>query len=204
MNQELSANTDDFYYHTDSNVDSVLPLMRDFALQATWHWVPNMLVAQNVSKIESIVLDNLPWLALLKERFGGKLLFYKTPANAMYHWHSDGRVGCALNMVMDEYHCHTLFQLGSHPEDKSSASRVYNLHANRLSTYDSRLTISPLISSCIELQYTPGKFSFFNNQKKHCVVNMGGDRVLVTWIFSRDTVYEEVVEFYIKEIKNKI
>jgi hypothetical protein len=193
----IPVNTDDYHFLLDLDLDSAIPLMRDFVSTAEWHWVPNMMLAKNVSEIQPIIIDKLPWLGMLKEKFGGALNFYKTPSSAMYQWHQDSNIGCSLNMVMDEYHCHTLFALGKHPMDGSVGVQFYDKDGKYRHTRFN-------IMKHIEMPYKPGKFSIFNNQKPHCVINMGGERVMVTWVYRKPTTYEEVKNFYLTEIAGKV
>jgi hypothetical protein len=160
--------TDDYYLNLDVEC-SIVATVKEFLDKAIWVWVPYMVLAYNFPEKE---ITNDSFLTEISNKFGGKLRLYKISKNSVYNWHKDYNVGCALNLVMDEYNCHTLF------------SKTYG---------------HPIIDNVIELKYVPGKYTLFNNQQLHQVVNLDDrDRYLLTMTFPKELSYHTVKDWYIQ------
>lgn len=130
-----------------------------------------------------------PFIQDIKKQFGGEVNCFRLKSMTDYGWHQDYQNACNLNMVVEEYHSHTLFSTG------------------RL---DNTLNVAKLI----ELKYTPNKWVLFNAQKYHTVLNLDTkDRILLTFNFLKprfalqynlagidpDTSYDNVLKW----IKNR-
>ena len=170
--------TDEYYLNLDETC-SIVDTIKEFLDKAVWVWVPYMLLAYNFPEKE-IVNDS--FLTEISEKFGGKLRLYKIPKNSVYNWHQDYNVGCALNLVMDEYNCHTLFSTKTHSYKTTTGH--------------------PIIHDVIELKYVPCKYTLFNNQQLHQVVNLDDrDRYLLTMTFPKEISYEVVKDWYLSRTK---
>lgn len=173
------TNNDNYYFEISEsyqNIDSV----KKFIPTATWEWVPYMSVASNFH--ESIQVD--PFIKDIVEQFNGKFKLYKIPAKQVYHWHRDFKVGCSLNMVLEEYNSHSLFTLSERDKMSAEGSTTY---------------VEPII----ELIYKPETWYIFNSQERHTVINLDSrDRVLFTLIMPKQTNYHDVLSWY-KEYSKK-
>ena len=112
-------NDSDFFLKIDQNIDPIVPIINEFLTTVEWKWVPYQNIAINTSSIELEILEACPLLSKFKQQFGGKFHLYNIPGQAVYTWHRDHSISCALNMVLEEYHCHTLFSKSKHPLDSS-------------------------------------------------------------------------------------
>lgn len=172
---DISMN-EDFFVPVNQDITNILPIVNDFLSTVEWKWVPGMNVANRTRKLEADILSVCPILSKFKERFGGFLTIFKIPANSAYTWHQDWQAGCSLNMVLEEYKCHTIFAKSRHHLDLSPGeTNIYDI---------------------VELKYVPNKFYIFNNQIKHSVINLDKDRMLVTYIFLKPTSYFEIRDWY--------
>jgi hypothetical protein len=157
--------------------------MRNFLSDIEWKWDPaGMNIALKAKELEFKVLECCSWLAELKNQFGGSLQIYKIPNQCCYKWHRDTIIGCSLNIVLEEYNCHTIFNKSKHPLD--------------FSTDESHM------SSIVELKYEPKKFYLFNSQIQHSVINLDRDRMLVTYVFPKPTTYQLIKDWYINYSQN--
>jgi len=92
-----------------------------------------------------------------------RLGILKLPAQWVYAWHRDqDRQACINLLLSSDHHSHTLFG-----EQRNSTT----FHA-------------------IELRYPPGRYVLFNTQIPHTVINLGGDRYLLSLEFSDPTPYD--------------
>lgn len=83
----------------------------------------------------------------------------------MYDWHVDSyRQSCINMLISQNHHSHTLF----------GEQRDYT---NK---------------NIVELKYEPNTYYLFNNQAKHCVVNLDGPRYLLSLYFECETMYPNV------------
>jgi len=174
-------NDSDFFLKIDQNIDPIVPIINEFLTTVEWKWVPYQNIAINTSSIELEILEACPLLSKFKQQFGGKFHLYNIPGKAVYTWHRDHSISCALNMVLEEYHCHTLFSKSKHPLDSSPPDQNN-------------------ILSVVELKYEPKKFYIFNNQLPHSVTNLDRDRTLVTYIFPKPASYYDIRDWYISTL----
>ena len=172
----------DFFLKIDQDVDDIIPIIENFLNIVEWKWVPYQNVAIDTKTIESQILEVCPLLSQFKEKFGGKFCLYKIPSQSVYTWHRDYSISCSLNMVLEEYNCHTVFDKSKHPLDSSPPDQSN-------------------ILSVIELKYEPKKFYIFNSQLTHSVTNLDRDRTLVTYIFPKFlTSYYDIRDWYISTL----
>jgi hypothetical protein len=170
-------NEEDFFLKIDQDVDSIIPIIKKFLATVEWKWVPYQNIAINVESIELEILEKCPLLSKFNQKFGGTLHLYNIPGQAVYTWHRDHSIGCALNMVLESYNCHTLFSKSKHPLDSSPANQNN-------------------ILSVVELKYELNKFYIFNNQLPHSVTNLDRDRTLVTYVFPKPLSYYNIRDWY--------
>ncbi len=86
----------------------------------------------------------------------------KVPSNSFYNWHVDDFRRSCINMLVSERHdSHCLFS-----ETKDNYYR-----------------------EIIELKYEPETYYLFNNQKQHCVMNLGKNRYLFSLYFEEEIHY---------------
>lgn len=94
-----------------------------------------------------------------------RLGILKLPAQWVYNWHRDQNRQACINLLLSrDHHSHTLF-------GKPVNSTTFQ---------------------AIELRYPPGRYVLFNNQIPHTVINLAGDRYLLSLEFSEPTPYEEL------------
>ena len=87
------------------------------------------------------------------------------PDHSVYQWHRDQHRQACINMLLSEEHSsHTLF-------------------VSEVGTQSMQ---------CIELCYEPGRFYLFNNQMPHSVVNLSGNRYLLSLEFEKPFTYGEL------------
>ena len=90
----------------------------------------------------------------------------KVPAWTMYDWHIDAyRLSCVNMLISEDHHSHTLFGR----------------------------QINDMNKSVQELQYKPDTYYLFNNQHKHCVINLDSDRHLLSLYFSQEIAYDRLL-----------
>jgi hypothetical protein len=165
--------TDEYFLNLDIDC-TILDDVKEFLDRAIWVWVPYMLLAFNFP--EKLTTKDY-FLDEISSVFDGRLRLYKIPKNSVYNWHQDYNVGCSLNLVMEEYNCHTLFSTKTHSYKTTEGH--------------------PIIHDVVELKYVVGKYTLFNNQKTHQVVNLDDrDRYLLTMTFPKDVTYDRVRSWY--------
>ena len=173
-------NDSDFFLKIDQSVDNIIPIINDFLTTVKWGWAPFNYLATDAWQIESKLLEESPVLSKFQKQFGGQLYMIHLPERAMYTWHYDFNTNCSLNMVLENYECHTLFSKGKHPLDQS---------IDRTNILD-----------IIELKYEPKKFYIFSNSIPHCVMNLGKERTLITWTFPKSITYDSVKDWYLTNL----
>lgn len=139
-----------------------------------WEWVPYVYFSKDFKTNHSqrLVEQDFFLKALHKKYKGTELHLYKFPSMTFYTWHKDKKIGCSLNMVLDDYDSNTIFM----PEPKKD-----------------------LINSITNLNYEKENWYLFNSQILHSVVNLDvKDRILLTFTFPL-TVSFENVKSYITE-----
>jgi hypothetical protein len=161
--------TDELFYKIEQDV-IFLDKVREFASTAEWKWVPFMHISPNFQKTLGLELtkqDSL--LSKLQNKFNSTLRLYMFPSMTVYNWHRDAEMGCSLNLVMEDYDSHTLFN----PSDNKE-----------------------IIDNVIELKYEKNKWHLFNSQILHTVLNLGSNnRILLTVTFPKQVKYQEVLEY---------
>jgi hypothetical protein len=91
------------------------------------------------------------------------------PGMTVYNWHRDVEMGCSMNLVMEDYDSHTLFN----PTDKKE-----------------------ILDNVVELKYEKNKWYLFNSQILHSVVNVDPrNRLLLTITFPKHVQYQEILDF---------
>jgi hypothetical protein len=170
-------NDSDFFLKIDQSVDSIIPIIDEFLTTVKWDWKPYNYLSKDAWRIEKKLLEVSPVLSKFQKQFGGQLHMLHLPEHAMYTWHYDYNTNCSLNMVLEDYNCHTLFSKGKHPLDQST---------ERINILD-----------IVELKYEPKKFHIFSNSISHCVINLGKERTLITWTFPKSVTYESVRDWYL-------
>jgi len=160
---------DELFYKIDKDV-TFLDQVAEYAATAQWKWVPFMNISVDFQKTLGIELTNQDaFLSKLRDKFKGMLRLYMIPGMTVYNWHRDAEMGCSLNLVMDDYDAHTLFN----PSDTKG-----------------------IIDSVVELKYEKGKWYLFNSQIFHSVTNVGNrHRVLLTMTFPKNVQYKDVLEY---------
>jgi hypothetical protein len=94
-----------------------------------------------------------------------RLGILRLSAQWVYSWHQDKDRQACINLLLSrDHHSHTLF---GEPVNKHSIT----FHA-------------------IELRYPPGRYVLFNNQIPHTVINLDGDRYLLSLEFSDPIPYD--------------
>lgn len=141
---------DKFYYHTGQTYTKGSQLQQFISNQAVFEYVPHIEIATNFEPglyYDQFLLD-------LRCAFPGTLTLYRVPACTMYRWHRDERFKWAVNMVLDDFYTHSIFQT-------SYIAGVTNI---------------------TELKYKPLEWAVFNTTEPHCVINLDTrDRVLATY-----------------------
>ena len=165
------------FLEINHDTSKIVESIRSFIPTATWRWIPFMTVPINFKSLSRKISNNDTLLLKpLAEKFKGVLRLYKIPGHSVYKWHRDAYVGCSLNMVLENYNCHTLF-----------ATDFQN---------DSIFKIE-------ELVYIPTKFYLFNSQSLHTVVNVDPrDRILVTVTFPKSVLFETIKYWFENEYIN--
>jgi hypothetical protein len=164
------------FLEIDHDATVIAESVNAFLPDATWKWIPFMTVSTNFKGVGKEIANNDTLLKLLVEKFNGALKLYKFPGNSVYKWHKDAFVGCSLNMVLENYNCHTLFSTDFQ-------------HNN--------------IFKVEELVYVPKKFYLFNSQTLHTVINLDPrERILVTIIFDKSVSFETIKNWLETEYKN--
>jgi len=147
-----------------------LDQVKEYAKTAIWTYVPFMNISIDFQKtlgLQLMIKDEM--LIKLKSKFNATMRLYMFPSMAVYNWHRDAEIGCSLNLVMDDYSAHTLFN----PTDKKE-----------------------IIDSVVELKYEKNKWYLFNSQVLHSVINIDSkDRVLLTITFPKNVTYNEVSDY---------
>jgi hypothetical protein len=138
-----------------------------FVSSAEWKWEPSMFVATNLPNVSQ---DDV-FLKQVSAQFSGSLQLYKIPSNSVYTWHRDkDTIGCSINMVLDNYNCHTLFSIGNHG--------------------------TPVLQKVIELKYTPKIWYAFNSKELHTVINVDTrDRYLLSFILPGNVRYADLTKW---------
>jgi hypothetical protein len=159
------------YYYKINIKPTCLSQVQEFLSSAVWNYVPYMTLSTNFQYSLGIQLsDQDPFLKSLKNKFDGTLRLYKFSRNSCYNWHKDAAIGCSLNLVMEDYHSFTLFDL------------------------DEKLSIT---NSIIEVKYEKNFWFLFNSQIKHMIINLDDrDRILLTMTFPRDVRYQDLLSYY--------
>jgi hypothetical protein len=161
--------TDTLFYKIEQE-PIFLNKVREYAATAKWTWVPFMNISINFQKtlgLELIKQD--PLLDNLRIKFNGIMRLYMFPSMTVYNWHRDVEMGCSINLVMEDYDSHTLFN----PTDKKE-----------------------ILDNVVELKYEKNKWYLFNSQILHSVVNVDPrDRLLLTITFPKHVQYQEILDF---------
>lgn len=162
-------NTEHFYYKIEQ-MPSYLDQVKEYAKTANWTWVPFMNISIDFQKtlgLQLIKKDKM--LSGLQSNFYAEMRLYMFPSMTVYNWHRDVEMGCSLNLVMDDYSAHTLFN----PSDKKE-----------------------IIDNVVELKYEKNKWYLFNSQILHSVINVDSkDRVLLTITFPKNVTYNDVADY---------
>jgi hypothetical protein len=161
--------TDDLFYKIEQE-PNFLDKVLDYSITAKWTWVPFMNISIDFQKtlgLELIKQDSL--LDKLRDKFDGIMRLYMFPGMTVYNWHRDVEMGCSMNLVMEDYDSHTLFN----PTDKKE-----------------------ILDNVVELKYEKNKWYLFNSQILHSVVNVDlRDRLLLTITFPKHVQYQEILDF---------
>jgi hypothetical protein len=170
------TNTSRAYHHTNIQYDKSQELAHFIENEATWAWEPHFHVCQNFR--EGIFKD--AFIKAVNMKFGGFLSLYKIPARCVYKWHKDSRHFWSINMVLDTFNSHTLF------EERTENTLIY----------------------IDELIYKPREWVIFNTQELHTIINIDNrDRVLVTYRIgphnSDKWSYQEVLDWFQNEYQAK-
>ena len=161
-----------FYHPTNIQYTKSQELSYFIENESVWDWIPNFHVCKNFK--QEFFKDD--FLKAVHEKFGGFLSLYKVPAKCVYKWHKDGGHLWAINMVLDTFNSHTLF------EERTENTLIY----------------------INELVYKPQEWFIFNTQEAHTVINMDSrDRILVTYRIGRSSLdkwsYQEVRNWFMNE-----
>jgi hypothetical protein len=161
-------NTKHLYYKIEQE-PNFLDQVKEYAKTVNWIWIPFMNIALDFPKtlgFQLIKTDKM--LSGLQSKFNAEMRLYMFPSMTVYNWHRDVETGCSLNLVMDDYSAHTLFN----PNDKKE-----------------------IIDSVVELKYEKNKWYLFNSQILHSVINVDSkDRVLLTITFPKNVTYNDVAD----------
>lgn len=161
-------NTEHLYYKIEQE-PSYLDQVKEYAKTANWTWLPFMNISIGFQKtlgLQLIKKDKM--LSRLQSKFDAEMRLYMFPSMTVYNWHRDVEMGCSLNLVMDDYSAHTLFN----PSDKKE-----------------------IIDNVVELKYEKNKWYLFNSQILHSVINVDSkDRVLLTINFPKNVTYNDVAD----------
>lgn len=162
-------NTEDFYYKLKHEPKSLYQV-NEYAKTARWSWVPFMNVARSFQNtLGSKIIQQNELLTKLQSKFDAKMRLYMFPSMTCYNWHRDAEIGCSMNLVLDDYSAHTLFN-----------------PANR----------KDILDKVIELKYEKNKWYLFNSQILHTVINLDTrDRPLLTLSFPLGVDYQTVLKF---------
>ena len=162
-------NTNDLYYKLKQE-PKFLDQVNEYAKTASWTWVPFMNISidfQNKLGLKLIKQDET--LSKLQSKFNAMMRLYMFPSMSVYNWHKDVEMGCSMNLVMDDYTAHTLFN-----------------------TSDQK----GIIDKVVELKYEKNKWYLFNSQILHSVINVDHkDRILLTITFPKSVTYHTIFEF---------
>ena len=162
-------NTEHLYYKIEQ-ASSYLDQVREYAKTVNWTWVPFMNISIDFQKtLGPKLMKQDAMLNKLQSKFNAVMRLYMFPSMAVYNWHRDVEMGCSLNLVMDDYSAHTLFN----PADKKE-----------------------IIDRVVELKYEKNKWYLFNSQILHSVINVDSkDRVLLTITFPKNVTYNDVADY---------
>jgi hypothetical protein len=162
-------NTNNLYYKLKQE-PKFLDQVNEYAKTASWTWVPFMNISTDFQKslgLELVRQDEL--LSKLQSKFNAMMRLYMFPSMTVYNWHRDVNMGCSINLVMDDYSAHTLFNPSGQKE---------------------------IIGKVVELKYEKNKWYLFNSQILHSVINVDHkDRILLTITFPKGVTYNDVFEF---------
>lgn len=162
-------NTDHLYRKLEQE-PRFLDQVREYAKTAIWTWVPSTNISIDFQKnLGPQLINQDEMLSKLKLKFNATMRLYMFPSMTVYNWHRDAEMGCSLNLVLDDYSAHTLFN----PTD-----------------------MKEIIDSVVELKYEKNKWYLFNSQILHSVINVDSkDRVLLTITFPKNVTYNEVSDY---------
>ena len=164
------------YYLKLNEECTVIDEFKKIISDATWR-VGGYLFVIDRHHITRAIYDD-PFIKELKETFEGSYIdIYKFPPNSFYRFHTDVHSSCSINMVLEDYHSHSMFT-----SSKVSDKRYYD--------------------EITELKYEPYKWHLFNTQRRHCVLNLDNKpRYTIAYRFNKDIknyTYEDVLEWYKK------
>jgi hypothetical protein len=166
------VNPDDYYYKLKEPC-SLINRVREHIPKALWMWIPFMHVDAN---FPTDIFYKDDFLTSIPKNFIPTIHFYKIPKQTVYHWHIDRALSSSINMVLEDYHSHTLFVTGDYTKE------------------------SKMVSNIIELKYEPETWYLFNSKRLHSVFNLDDrDRYLLTVTFQ--VPYSEVLAWYKNEDK---
>lgn len=160
-------NTDDYYYKLNESC-SLIDEITAHISKSLWMWVPFMYVDAN---FPTTIFNKDKFLTSIPKHFYPGFYLYKIPNQTVYNWHKDYEMSSSINMVLEDYHSHTLFLTSDYTKE------------------------SKMVSNIIELKYEPKTWYLFNSQQLHSVVNLDErDRYLLTVTFR--VPYNDVLEWY--------
>jgi len=157
-------------YRKIEQESNFLSQIKEYAKTANWTWVPFMHISIDFQKtLGPQLMKQDEMLNKLQTKFNAMMRLYMFPSMAVYNWHRDIEMGCSLNLVMDDYSAHTLFN----PNDNKK-----------------------IIDNVVELKYEKNKWYVFNSQILHSVINLDSkNRVLLTVTFTKNVTYTDVVDY---------
>jgi hypothetical protein len=160
-----------YFYKIDTDTELIIEAVKNHLPKAQWYWASYMTIASGFHIISKPVVEKDPFLKSLNDIFKAEVRIYKVPSKSWYRWHKDALFGVSMNMVLEDYECHTLFY-----------GDAINEHLNNV----------------IELKYQPKTWYLFNTQEVHGVLNLDSrDRILVSMNFPKEVSYEEVKQWYV-------
>jgi hypothetical protein len=162
-------NSDNLFYKIEKE-PKFLNQVKEYVKTAAWTWVPFMSISIDFQKTLGLkLIEQDTVLKKLQSKFNAMMRLYMFPGMTVYNWHRDVEMGCSMNLVMDDYSAHTLFN----PSDKKE-----------------------IIDKVVELKYEKNKWYLFNSQILHSVINVDHtDRILLTITFPKGVTYNDVFEF---------
>ena len=161
------------YQPIEYDASYIVNAVQEYLPKAIWRWKTYMTVAVGFHLLSEPIVQSDRLLKQLHDKFQPQLRLYQIPSKSFYRFHKDALFDVSMNMILEQYNCHTVF-----------INEVLNEHVYKLD----------------ELVYTPQKFYLFNTQIPHAVMNLDDrERVLVSFNFPKGISFETVDDWYQNE-----